>query len=455
LKIEKIDRTAINENQVNSYTMRNNIVHIGASELTYEIRQIAEVATRLEKMTGKPIFWENIGDPVQKGEKIPIWIKDIISKAVYDDSTYAYSPTRGLLGTRKFLADRLNSKGGPQITENDIFFFNGLGDAVNKIYGFLRREARVIGPSPAYPTHSSAEAAHAGYPPITYRLDPNRGWMPDLEELRNKVKYNESIAGICIINPDNPTGAVYPREVLLEMIKIAKDYNLFVIADEIYMNMTYNGKKHTPLSEVIGDVPAIALKGISKEMPWPGGRSGWLEVYNHDKDPMFGKYIKSILDAKMLEVSATTLPQTVIPEIFSHANYPGWQKERNAFFEKRSKLLGEIFAKCKGVIVNPPDGAFYASIVFTEKLNNSMHLKINDAKVKEYIDSLCPPDTNPDRKFVYHLLASRNICVVPLSSFVTDLQGFRMTLLERDEEKSRHIFASIVEAIGEFLSSAG
>jgi aspartate/methionine/tyrosine aminotransferase len=434
--------------------MRTNIVHIGASELNYEIRQIAEVGLQIEKLTGKPIFWENIGDPVQKGEKIPLWIKEIVSEAVHDDSTYAYSPTRGLLATRNYLAEKVNALGGAQIGPNDIYFFNGLGDAINKIYGFLRREARVIGPSPSYSTHSSAEAAHAGYPPITYRLDPENGWMPDLEELRNKVRYNESIAGIMIINPDNPTGAVYPRAVVEEMVSIAKRYNLFIIADEIYRNMTYNGKKHTPLSSVIDEVPAISLKGISKEMPWPGGRSGWMEVYNQDVDPIFKKYIKSILDAKMLEVCSTTLPQKVIPLIFSHEKYPEWQRERNAFFEKRSRILGEVFSKCPGVIVNPPDGAFYASIVFTRPLSPEMSLKIANPEVKSYIDSLCPPQTTTDRKFVYHLLGSRGICVVPLSSFVTDLQGFRMTLLERDEEKSRFIYSSIVEAIKEFFGSA-
>jgi len=426
---------------------------MGASELNYEIRQIAEVGMQLEKMTGTPVFWENIGDPVQKGESIAGWIKEIISEAVLDDKTYAYSPTRGLYETREFLAKRNNAKGGAQIGPEDIFFFNGLGDAVNKIYGFLRREARVIGPSPAYPTHSSAEAAHAGYPPITYRLIPERGWMPDLDELRNKVKYNESIAGILIINPDNPTGAVYPREIVEEMIAIAKEYDLFIIADEIYMNMTYNGKRHTPLSEIIGDVPGISLKGISKEMPWPGGRCGWMEVYNRSSDPLFVKYIRSILDAKMLEVSSTTLPQKVIPQILGHENYPQWQKERNGFFEEKSRLLLEVFSNCPGVIVNPTDGAFYASIVFNTKLSETMHLKIGNPDVKAYIDSLCPPGTQPDRKFVYHLLASRNICVVPLTSFVTDLQGFRMTLLEQDKKRAEWIYSSIVEAIEEFLGS--
>ena len=433
--------------------MRTNIVHIGATELNYEIRKIVDVAHEIARMSGQSIQWENIGDPIQKGEQLPQWMKEIVANHAMKDETYGYSPTKGLLETRKFLADRRNSQGTVKIDANDILFFNGLGDAVSKVYGFLRREARVIGPSPAYPTHSSAEAAHSGYPPITYRLDPARGWMPDLEELRNKVKYNESIAGIMIINPDNPTGAVFPREVIEEMVEIARQYKLFLVADEIYINMVYNGKECTPISEVVGEVPAIALKGISKEFPWPGGRCGWMEVYNHHKDPMFELYIQSILNAKMLEVSSTTLPQAVIPEVMSNPKYVDWQKERNSFFEKRSQAIGKIFSDCPGVIVNPPDGAFYVSVVFNSELREDMRLKMPDPAISSYIDKLCPPGVEPDRKFVYHLLGSKNICVVPLSSFVTDLSGFRCTLLEKDDAKFEETYRSIAESIQEFLAS--
>ncbi len=433
--------------------MRTNIVHIGASELNYEIRQIAEVATRIKLNFGKDIVWENIGDPIEKGEKIPGWMKEIMVEAVNNDKTYAYSPTRGLLDTREFLAKLVNARGGATITSEDIIFFNGLGDAVSKLYNYLRREARVIGPSPAYSTHSSAEAAHSGYPPITYRLDPHNGWMPDMEELRNKVKYNESIAGIMIINPDNPTGAVFPREVLEKMVDIAREFDLFIVADEIYMNMVYNGKRHTPLSDIIGSVPGISLKGISKEFPWPGGRSGWMEVYNQNSSQMFRKYVKSILDAKMLEVSSTTLPQYVIPKIFSHPGYEKWLADRNAFYEKRSQMLEEIFSNVPGVILNKPDGAFYASIIFDTPLNEKMHLKIEDPAIRDLIEANLGDNPQPDRKFVYQLLGAKNICIVPLSSFVCNLQGFRITTLERDDEKFLHTMKTIGEAIREFIGS--
>lgn len=434
--------------------MRTNIVHIGATELSYEIRGIVNFAEKIQKISNKPIIWENIGDPVQKGTKIPNWMKEIIQKALQDDLVFAYSPTKGLKKTREFLAEKINQEGYIQIDPEDIIFFNGLGDAVSKIYGFLRREARVIGPSPAYPTHSSAEAAHSGYPPITYRLDPDRNWMPDLEELYNKVKYNESIVGIMIINPDNPTGAVFPEEVLLEIVDIAKKFNLFIIADEIYTNMTYNGKGAVPISRIINKVPAISLKGISKEFPWPGARCGWIEVYNHHRKPMFEKYIKSIVNAKMLEVSSTTLPQYVIPEIMTHPEYPAWIEERNQFYKKRSEMLYKIFSKVPYITFNPPKGAFYATIVFQEPLQREMRLPIKNKEVENFMQEiLSNPNLSLDQRFVYYLLASKNICVVPLSSFVTSLQGFRCTLLEQSDEKFIETYETIANSIVEYYES--
>ena len=99
--------------------------------------------------------------------------------------------------------------------------------------------------------------------------------MPDLEDLRNKGQIQSNIAGILIINPDNPTGTVYPEETLRGMIDIAREFDLFVISDEIYSRITYGETKMVPLSAVLGDMPGMAMKGLSKEIPWPG-ESLWL-----------------------------------------------------------------------------------------------------------------------------------------------------------------------------------
>ena len=263
--------------------MRRRLLSEGAKELSYEIREIVKKANQL-KALGLPIHWENIGDPIEKKCQIPDWIKDIVVDLAKTNRSYGYCPSKGMLETREFLVKENNKLGGAQINVDDILFFNGLGDAIATIYGLLSMTTRIIGPAPAYSTHSSAEAAHAHTAPITYRLQPENHWYPDLEELENKVKYNPSIAGILVLNPDNPTGMVYPLEILQKIVDIARRYNLFIICDEIYNKITYNGAHAYALAEYIGDVPGIALKGISKEYPWPGARCGWAEYYNRDKD---------------------------------------------------------------------------------------------------------------------------------------------------------------------------
>jgi alanine-synthesizing transaminase len=183
--------------------MRRKLLRTGADELSYEIRGIVKKA-ELVANAGQDISWENIGDPIQKHASVPQWIKDIISDLSQQDRTYGYCHSKGVLETREFLAKKNNELGGVQITAEDILFFNGLGDAIAKIYQFLVPTARIIGPSPAYSTHSSAEAAHANDHPVTYNLDPGNNWYPDMDDIYQKVKYNSNIVGILIINPDNP-----------------------------------------------------------------------------------------------------------------------------------------------------------------------------------------------------------------------------------------------------------
>ncbi len=434
--------------------MRNNIVHIGAGELTYEIRAIVAIAEELNRL-GIKTNMENIGDPVAKGEQIPLWIKEIVADLAMQDCSYGYCATKGLLATRQFLAEQTNKRGHAQITPEDIIFFNGLGDAIQKVYGFLRREARVIGPSPAYSTHSSAEGAHAGQKPVTYRLDPDNHWYPDLEDLRQSVKYNPAISAVLIINPDNPTGAVYPEEILKEIIDICKEYDLFLICDEIYHNLCFNGYETRPISDLIGDLPAIAMKGISKEIPWPGARCGWIEVYNSDKDETFRRYVESILNAKMVEVCSTTLPQKAIPLILSHPQYPLYLAERRNRYEHYSNIAYDILKDVDGLKVNRTNGAFYMSVAFGQgRLTHEQSLPIEIDEVRQLVERLvAPAGTTTDKRFVYYLLASTGICVVPLSSFCTEERGFRITLLERDEQEFTEIFRTIAEAITAYLNS--
>jgi alanine-synthesizing transaminase len=238
-------------------------------------------------------------------------------------------------------------------------------------------------------------------------------------------------------------------------VELARKYDLFVVCDEIYINIIYNGHTTLPLSDLIGDVPAIAMRGISKEMPWPGSRCGWIEVYNGHNDPMFEKYIQSILNAKMLEVCSTTLPQLVMPRVVTHPQYKEYLDQRIRRYERISNIAYDCLKNVDGVLVNRTNGAFYMSVVFNEgRLNNRQTLPIENKEVRSFVESLVnKPDVSLDKRFVYYLLGATGVCVVPLSSFATDMQGFRSTLLETDEDRFRKIFDIIAKAIKQYLAS--
>lgn len=431
--------------------MRTQIVHPGADNLRYEIRQIVEVARAIEA-TGAAIRWENIGDPVAKGENVPDWIKQIVIQAAGEDLSFAYSPTKGLEEARSYITDERNLEGGIQITPDDILFFNGLGDAISTIYGALHPKARVIGPNPAYPTHSSAEAAHAGAPHITYRLDPENGWKPDLADLEAKVIANRDIAAIIIINPDNPTGFVYPEETLAAIVDIAARHDLFIISDEIYSNLAYPGSGMRKLASVIGKTPAIAMRGISKEFPWPGARCGWIEIYNRDQDQSFDRFARSLLEAKMLEVCATTLPQKVLPRVMGDERYYPYLETRVATYDRRARRAVEVLGSLPELIIHPARGAFYMTAVFRKgalRADQSLPMA-------PQVETIIGPHLGEalDARFVYHLLGNTGICVVPLSTgFNSDLEGFRFTLLEPDDQKFEAILQDTREALVAYLGS--
>jgi len=427
----------------------------GGSGLTYEIRNIVLIANKLKEY-GVDIIWENIGDPVQKGEKIPGWMKNVLTEIIQDDASYAYSPTKGVDSTRQFLADRLNSRGGVQITPEDIIFFNGLGDAIARAYSSIQVDARMIMPEPTYSTHFMAEVLHASFPPNTYRLNPYNSWSPDMRELEQKVRSHKAIVGILVINPDNPTGFVYPEETLRNIVRIAKENDLFLVFDETYINIVYNGKKTVPLSDIVGDVPAISMKGISKELPWPGSRCGWMEVYNSGRDPIFDRFINTILHQKMSEVCSTTLPQLAIPRIMTHPEYYNYLDERRKHYEKLSNIAYNILKDVPCLMVNKTDGAFYMTIVFNESgLNSNQTLHIKNKDVREFVENLVKEPIEHDKRFVYYLLAATGICVVPLTSFFTSLLGFRMTLLDKDEAEFEHTVKTIAEKFTEYTNSSG
>ncbi|NBO10740.1 MAG: aminotransferase class I/II-fold pyridoxal phosphate-dependent enzyme [Methylophilaceae bacterium] len=338
----------------------------------YEIRQIVSVGKNLEKL-GVKIIWENIGDPVQKGEEIAPFIKEIVFNLVKKDASWAYTATQGYEKTRNFLAEKVNERGGTKITPDDILFFNGLGDAVAKIFGFMRREARILGPSPAYSTYSSAEAAHSGYEHLTYELNPYNGWMPDLDDIENKVRYNDSIAGILLINPDNPTGAVYTLEELKALGEVLKRHpHVLVATDDMYEHVNLTGDKFYNILNATPELKSrcIVLNGVSKAYSMTGWRIGYAAGPAH------------IIKAMEILQSQSTSNPTSISQVAAQAALDGPQEciepMVKAFIERHAYVV-DRFNQMRGLKCIKAGGAFYAFPDARPAIANLF----NEGKIKE------------------------------------------------------------------------
>jgi alanine-synthesizing transaminase len=225
------------------------------------------------------------------------------------------------------------------------------------------------------------------------------------------------------------------------------------VADEIYIHMVFPGVDTVHLSELATDVPAIVMRGISKEVPWPGSRCGWIEVLNRSRDQNFSAYVDSVLAAKRLEVCSTSGPQLAVPRLFNDPRYPGHLAMRAQMYAQRTREAMDVLGAIPGVKVTPAQGAFYMTARFEHgALNGNNRLPIANETLREVVDRQCT-GAAPDWRFVYHLLASKGICVVPLTGFYTPHLGFRFTLLETDDAKRAWIFRTLADALVEYLES--
>jgi aspartate/methionine/tyrosine aminotransferase len=180
-----------------------------------------------------------------------------------------------------------------------------------------------------------------------------------------------------------------------------------------------------------------------------------MEYLNRYKDPEFARLCSAMDNAKMLEVCSTKLPQLAIPKILADQRYMPYRMAENQKIGLRSKVIASILGKIPQLNFNETYGAFYNTMIFKEGvLKRSQKLKIDNPEAKKLVEEwISADDVALDKQFVYYLLAAKGICVVPISSFCSDLQGFRVTLLEENEELLTRTFTTIREAIEEYMAS--
>lgn len=241
--------------------------HVG-----YDIRGRALTEAKRLEEEGHRILRLNIGNPAPFGFNAP---EEIIRDVVVNmQNAQGYSDSQGLFAARKAVMQYCQGKGFPGVDVDDIYLGNGVSELITlSMQALLNDGDEILIPMPDYPLWTAA-ATLAGGRAVHYRCDEQSSWYPDMEDLEKKV--SKTTKGLVIINPNNPTGSVYPREVLEELVEFARRHSLVIFADEIYDKILYDGAEHVSAASLGDDYFCVTFNGLSKAYRSAGFRAGWM-----------------------------------------------------------------------------------------------------------------------------------------------------------------------------------
>ena len=251
------------------YTKSNKLANV-----CYDIRgPVMKHAKRLED-EGQRVLKLNIGNPAPFGFEAP---EEILQDVIFNLPTaQGYSDSKGLFSARKAIMHYCQQMNIQGVGIEDIYLGNGVSELiVMSLQAMLNNGDEVLIPAPDYPLWTAATTL-AGGKPVHYLCDEQAGWFPDLDDIRSKI--TPATKAILLINPNNPTGAVYSRELLLEIVELARQHDLIVLSDEIYDKILYDGAQHTCIASLADDLLFLTFNGLSKSYRVAGFRSGWLIV---------------------------------------------------------------------------------------------------------------------------------------------------------------------------------
>ncbi len=436
------------------------IANEGGIFLNYVIRELSPIAFKFRDF-GITMVQDNIGDPIKAGVKVEGWIKKIILDTAEDDRSMGYSSeAEGEASARDFVAQHRNSRKGVKISLEDVIFASGSSPIISEINSRLSEQGILLVPSPGYPAHSSYQAFNLGRNAVYYKLDPSNKWLPNLEDIKRTLEaYNYMVKGIIVINPGNPTGAVFPQSIIRGLVDICDEYGVLPIFDECYANTVYGGTEFVHLGDVIGGAPGISLRSMSKDVPWPGGRCGWMEAYNQEKHEHLKEFFEIIRQSFRQQASSTTLPQLALPKIYGDERFSKHLQEWNYQLEIAADMRINHLKEIAGLSVVRPQGAFYMAPIFEDGfLNESQELPVMNCsrrdEAENYLKSLLSqePNLNLDKRLVYNLMAN-GIFVVPLTGFGPHYHGFRVTTLNPNIEQVDATYARLKELISQYQNS--
>ncbi len=248
-------------------------------DVCYEIRGPAMEKCRQMEEDGHKIIKLNIGNLAPFGFAPP---DEIVQDMILNmHGAAGYTDSKGMFAPRKAVVHYTQSKNVSGVTIEDVYLGNGASELiVMAMNGLLNTGDEVLVPAPDYPLWTAAVSLSGGNP-VHYVCDEQSGWLPDIADMRKKITSNTR--AIVVINPNNPTGALYPRAILLEIIELARQHQLIVLADEIYDKVLYDGEVHESMAALADDVLFITLNGLSKNYRSCGYRAGWMVVSGEKK----------------------------------------------------------------------------------------------------------------------------------------------------------------------------
>ena len=389
------------------------------ANVLYDVRgPIVDAAKQMED-EGQKIIKLNIGNLAPFGFQPPEEIVQDMIRNLPDSA--GYSDSKGIFSARKAVMHYTQEQGIEGVTIDDIYLGNGASDLIGMAANALLSEGdEMLVPAPDYPLWT-AVASLSGGKPVHYLCDEANGWMPNLDDIRAKV--TSRTKAIVVINPNNPTGALYSNELLLGIIEIAREHNLVIMADEVYDKVLYDGVKHTALASLATDVLTLTFNSLSKAYRSCGFRAGWM-VISGDKESA-RDYIEGINMLANIKLGSNVPGQYAIQTALGgYQSIHDLVKEGGRLRRQRD-LAYELISAIPGVSCVKPQAALY----MFPRLDPKMY-PIQD-----------------DRQFFMEVLRATRVMLVQGSGFnFPDNQHFRIVFLPHEDD-----LREAIERLAKFL----
>lgn len=368
---------------------------------------------------GIPVLKLNTGNPAAFGFGLPESIKNALTGHL--EEGVGYCDFQGMKKSREAICEYEKKKGIKGITPEDVFIGNGVSEVVSfALPPLLNDNDEVLVPAPSYSLWGNSVYL-AGGKPVFYLCDEQSKWYPDMADIRSKI--TPKTKALVVINPNNPTGALYPEEVLRQLAQIAREFHLILFVDEIYDRLVMDDLTHISLASLAEDIPVVTMNGLSKSHCLCGYRCGWMVISGPRH--LTEEYKKGVVKLTSMRLCANTLGQMVIPAALEDMETPAAMvRPGGRIYEQRKATIEEL-KKIDGLSFVKNSGAFY---IFPK-------LDIRKFQITD------------DKKFARDLLYATNILLVPGSGFDWNAPDhFRIVMLPDKE-----VLSDAVRKIGSFL----